>query len=85
MEKNKQQTTKNVNLTIKEQALELYKQYDELVKDHTRGVTVKPLAKECALIAARKIKQELVDALDDEVSGIHEMYWRKVIQEIEKL
>lgn len=67
-------------MTIEEQALELYKQYDELVKDHTKGVTVKPLAKECALIAARKIKQ----ALDDEVSGIYGMYWNKVIQEIEK-
>ncbi len=72
-------------MSVEEQALELYKQYDELVKDHTRGVTVKPLAKECALMAARKIKQELVDALDDEVSGIHGMYWNKVIQEIEKL
>jgi len=69
----------------KEQSLELYKQYDELVKDHTRGVTVKPLAKECALIAARKIKQELIDALDNEVSGIHAIYWNKVIQEIKKL
>jgi len=43
------------------------------------------LAKECALIAARKIKQELIDALDNEVSGIHAIYWNKVIQEIEKL
>ena len=72
-------------MSVEEQALELYKQYDELVKDHTKGVTVKPLAKECALKAAHKIKQELADALDNDVSGIHGMYWRKVIQEIEKL
>ena len=72
-------------MSVEEQALELYKQYDELVKDHTKGVTVKPLAKGCALIAARKIKQELIDALDNEVSSIHGMYWIKVIQEIKKL
>ena len=71
-------------MTTEEQALELYKQYDELVKDHTKGVTVKALAKECALMAAQKIKQELVDASDNEISGIYAIYWNKVIQEIEK-
>ena len=77
-------------MSVEEQALKLYKQYDELVKDHTRGVTVKPLAKECTLIAVNEIMNFMKN--DDEESDTcywanHPTmtYWIQVKQEIEKL
>lgn len=42
-------------------------------------------ANKCALIAANMIKDELLENLDNEVSGIHAIYWEQVKQEIEKL
>jgi len=42
-------------------------------------------AKECALIAVDEVKEQLTSHLDNEISGIHAIYWEKVKQEIEKL
>ncbi len=42
-------------------------------------------AKQCALIAADEIKEQLIQNLDNDVSSIHAIYWEKVKQEIEKL
>lgn len=36
-------------ITHQEKALELYNYYDQLIRDYTRGVSVKELAKLCAL------------------------------------
>jgi hypothetical protein len=42
-------------------------------------------AKQCALIAADEIKEQLLENLSNDVSAIHAIYWEKVKQEIEKL
>ena len=42
-------------------------------------------AKQCALIAADEIKEQLIQNLSNDVSAIHAIYWEKVKQEIEKL
>ena len=56
---------------------------------HTNDVNIiaptKFIAKQCALVAAEHIKNELCLALDNEVSGVHAIYWSKVKDEIEKL
>lgn len=42
-------------------------------------------AKKCAIVAADRIKEELVSNLSNDESAIHAIYWEKVKQEIEKL
>jgi hypothetical protein len=42
-------------------------------------------AKKCAIFTAEKIKRELCENLDGEISGIHAIYWGKVIKEIKQL
>lgn len=41
-------------------------------------------AKECALKAVDEIKEVLREVCDEEILGIHMIYWTKVKQEIEK-
>ena len=43
------------------------------------------VAKQCALIAIEEIKETLREVCDEEILGIHMVYWSKVKQEIEKL
>jgi hypothetical protein len=42
-------------------------------------------AKKCAIFTAEKIQRELSENLDEEISGIHVIYWGKVIKEINNL
>ena len=65
-------------MTPKEKAEELFSKYLELGKDYTRGVSMKDLAKQCALIAVDEILSAIGFSVNDE-------YWGQVKQEIEKL
>lgn len=67
-------------MTPKEKAEDLYNKM--LPKS---GVVFKLQAKQCALIAADEIKEQLIQNLSNDVSAIHAIYWEKVKQEIEKL
>ncbi len=67
----------------KDKANQLYSKYFELGKDHTRGVSMKHFAKECALIAVQEHINSLVSYEMDLTVQIH--YWRKVKAEIEKI
>jgi len=70
-------------MTPKEKALELYNLYDNLSRDFTRGVSIKEMAKQCALIAVDEILNVLVYSPTDYGASI--FYWNQVKQEIEKL
>ena len=87
-------------MTPKEKAQAIYKIYNELVENHTRGVTIKPLAKQCALIAVDEIIESSPrypsDVDWDDCGATHQYYyeeqreeaakfWKEVKQEIEKL
>lgn len=70
-------------MTPQEKAIELYNYYEELIKDFTKGVSIKELAKECAL----KCVIELLDdkVIIDGIRYIQDLYWVQVKQEINKL
>ena len=70
-------------MTPKEKALELYNYYEELIKDFTKGVSIKNLAKECALKAIIETLEVLAINIDKN-QGIIE-YYQEVKQEIYKL
>ena len=70
-------------MTPQEKALELYTNYEVLIKDFTKGVSIKELAKECALICVNELLQdkEIIDGM----RVINDSYWLEVKQEIEKI
>lgn len=57
----------------------------ELILTYMAIVVKQDLAKQCALKAVDKIKETLKEVCDEEILGIHMIYWSKVQQEIEKL
>jgi hypothetical protein len=65
-------------MTPAEKAQELYLKYYGI------PLYIKTV-KECCHIAINEIKEQLVSNLDNDVSGIHAIYWEKVKQEIDKL
>lgn len=70
-----------------EYALYLYNLYYNLIKDFTKGVSIKELAKECALIAVDEIIKSNphndLFKLSDIPTSMN--YWELVKQEIEEL
>ena len=68
-------------MTDKEKALILYDRFNAVIKDHTRGISIKPLAKECALIA---IDEVIHFSTAHAFIGLTEQYL-EVKKEIEKL
>jgi hypothetical protein len=61
----------------KEKALELYKRYEQLGRDFTRGVSMKEFAKQCALTALDEISEHCYQAMKP--------FWKEVRQEVGKL
>jgi hypothetical protein len=70
-----------------EYALYLYNLYYNLIKDFTRGVSIKELAKECALKAVDEIIKSNphndLFKLSDIPTSMN--YWEQVKQELKKL
>jgi hypothetical protein len=65
----------------KEKSLELYNYYDNIIKDHTRGVSVKELSIQCAIIAV----DEILKCHIWKYNSIEPYkYWQEVKQELEK-
>lgn len=62
----------------KEKALNLYNHYEELIRDFTRGVSIKELAKECALKTCNEV-------LGDMGADRGYEFWTSVKQEVNKL
>lgn len=75
-------------MTPKAKALELYDKYEELVRDHTRGVSIHSLIKESTLIAIDEI-MPIVAGYEDALSASQQSdeleYWKEVKEEIHKL
>ena len=71
-------------MTPKEKALALYRYYEQLGKDFTRGVSMIEFAKLCATKAVDEIiiEREVIYASLGITPGT---YWIEVKQEIEKL
>jgi hypothetical protein len=67
-------------LTPEEQAFELV----VLFQDKSNGIR-KELAKRQAILAASRIKEEVLKVASNEDSTIHNIYWNKVLDEIQKL
>lgn len=73
-------------MAAKDKALELYNQYLELGKDHTRGVSMKEFAKDCALIAVNEILRVLGNTYFlGQTVQFSAKYWQEVKEEINKL
>lgn len=66
-----------------EKALELYTYYELLIKDFTKGVSIKELAKESALKCVNEILQDKEVIYGMRV--INDPYWMEVKQELQKL
>jgi hypothetical protein len=65
----------------KEKAIKLFEKYDSLCRDHTRGVSIKDLAKECSLISVEEVLNY------SKAHGFIELteYYEQIIIEIKKL
>jgi hypothetical protein len=86
-------------MDAKEKALELYKYYEQLGRDFTRGVSMVEFAKLCALIAVDEILNAWPHKYDLETEYFRDgepinvirniksniTYWKEVKQEIEAL
>lgn len=70
-------------MTPREKAIDLYTYYVELVKDYTRGVSVRELAKECALKCVSEILEDRVEV--DGMKHTQDPYWIQVYKQVEKL
>lgn len=66
-------------MTPQEKAIELYTKYDNLCRDFTKGVSIKEMAKESALITVDEIVKNGIYSFEDN------RYWEQVKQEIKKL
>jgi hypothetical protein len=66
--------------TPEEQAFELV----VLFQDKVNGIR-KELAKKQAILAASRIKEEVLKVVSEEDSTIHNIYWNRVIDKIQNL
>ena len=77
-------------MTPKEKAIELYNKYDNLIRDFTKGISIKDCSKQCALIAVDEIIKSEPSQKGMIMGGVQLRYlaidyWQEVKQEIEKL
>ena len=70
-------------MTPQDKAIDLYTYYEDLIKDFTKGVSIKELAKECASKAIIETLEVLVINIDKNQSIIE--YYQEVKQEINKI
>jgi hypothetical protein len=69
-------------MTPQEKALELYTYHESLIRDFTRGVSIKELSKECAL----KCVDEILKCHMWKYNSVEPYkFWQQVKQEIEKI
>jgi len=72
------------NLEAKQEAIDLVTSFDSMVRDHTKGVSIKALSKDLAMITVDKILNTIeYSSQADELSKIS--YWEEVKNEINKL
>lgn len=72
------------NLEAKQQAIDLVTSFDSVVRDYTKGVSIKDLSKDLAIITVDKILNTIeYSSQADELSKIS--YWEEVKNEINKL
>ena len=71
-------------MTPKEEAEKLLTSFDSVVRDYTKGVSIKDLSKDLAIITVDKILNTIeYSSQADELSKIS--YWEQVKNEINKL
>ena len=70
-------------MNVKEQAIALVNEFNELARDFTKGVSMVEFSKQCALISINKV----LDALEEHrwQNRLIMDYWEEVKQEIEEL
>lgn len=72
------------NLEAKQEAIDLVTSFDSVVRDYTKGVSIKDLSKDLAIITVDKILNTIeYSSQADELSKIS--YWEQVKNEINKL
>lgn len=73
-------------MSLKGKALELYEDYLNILINYIDNeFERKRIAKECALKTVDNIKEAVRHAYDEEILGIHMIYWEKVKKEIENI
>jgi hypothetical protein len=72
------------NLEARREAIDLVTSFDSMVRDHTKGVSIKALSKDLAIITVDKILNTIeYSSQADELSKIS--YWQQVKNEINRL
>ncbi len=72
------------NLEARREAIDLVTSFDSVVRDYTKGVSIKALSKDLAIITVDKILNTIeYSSQADELSKIS--YWEEVKNEINKL
>ena len=73
------------NLEAKQQAIDLVTSFDSMVKDHTKGVSIKALSKDLAIMTVEKIIDEVIYSEDNESKAARLIYFQQVKTQINRL
>ena len=73
------------NLEAKQQAIDLVTSFDSMVRDHTKGVSIKALSKDLAIVTVDKIIDEVIYSADNESKAARLIYFQQVKTQINKL
>ena len=73
------------NLEAKQQAIDLVMSFDSMVRDHTKGVSIKALSKDLAVMTIEKIIDEVIYSADNESKVARLIYFQQVKTQINRL
>jgi len=73
------------NLEAKQEAIDLVTSFDSMVRDHTKGVSIKALSKDLAVMTIEKIIDEVIYSADNESKVARLIYFQQVKTQINRL
>jgi hypothetical protein len=72
-------------MTPKKEAEKLLRSLDSIVRDHTKGVSIKALSKDLAVMTIEKIIDEVIYSADNESKAARIIYFQQVKTQINRL
>lgn len=72
-------------MTPKEEAEKLLTSFDSVVRDYTKGVSIKDLSKDLAIVTVDKIIDEVIYSADNESKAARLIYFQQVKTQINRL
>jgi len=73
------------NLEAKKQAIDLVTSFDSIIRDYTKGVSIKALSKDLAVMTIEKIIDEVIYSADNESKAARLIYFQQVKTQINRL